>query len=262
MADTEFTGKNVEEAVRSAAAALGIPESELEYEVLSKESKGFLGLLGSPARIRVKPKQQQPRPQKQEPRRQPAARPEPRRERAPRPGGEPRKPERREAPRPAAPTAEAPEALGAEDRERMLALLHSVFEAMKIDAAPHIKSDSDEELVVDIVGPDVAILIGKHGQTLDALQFLVGVAVNRGRKLGQRIILDAENYRERHAEMLRRMAMEYAKQVKERGEEAELEPQPARDRRVIHTALADDPDIYTYSEGTGHNRHVVISPRK
>jgi len=133
---------------------------------------------------------------------------------------------------------------------------------MQLDAHPEIRSDSNEELVVDLVGSDLAILIGRHGQTLDALQFLVGIALGRGgRGIQKRIIVDAGGHRERHREALVHQALEYARQVKQAGQEAVLDPQPARDRRIVHTALADDPDVYTYSEGEGDDRHVVISPR-
>ncbi len=127
---------------------------------------------------------------------------------------------------------------------------------------PVVRSASSEEVVIDIVGEDVALLIGKHGQTLDALQYLMAIAANKSSSERRRVILDAENYRNRHQEILERKAREYAKAVAREGKEAVLEPQSARDRRIIHLALADHPDVYTYSEGEGDERHVVISPKK
>jgi len=141
-------------------------------------------------------------------------------------------------------------------------LLREVLEAMHISATAQVRSETEEEMIIDIAGSELAILIGKQGHTLDALQFVLGIAVSRGARPRRRIILDVEGYRDRHAEMLRHKAHEYARQVKESGQEAELDPQPARDRRVIHTELANDPEVYTYSEGEGDDRHVVISPRK
>jgi len=115
---------------------------------------------------------------------------------------------------------------------------------------------------VTLAGEDVAILIGRHGQTLDALQYLVGIIANRDPHARRRVTLDAEGYRERHRQALEKTALDYARAVKDEGKEAVLEPQSARDRRIIHVALAEHPDVYTYSEGEGDERHVVISPRK
>jgi spoIIIJ-associated protein len=125
------------------------------------------------------------------------------------------------------------------------------------------KSD-DEEIQITLSGDsnDIGRLIGRHGQTLDALQYIVGIAINRNSQYKIRTLLDAEGYRERHKQTIEAKALEIAKQVKELGEEAVLEPQSARDRRLIHVILADDPDVVTYSEGEGEDRHVVISPSK
>ena len=100
------------------------------------------------------------------------------------------------------------------------------------------------------------------GQALDALQLLANNILARRTDTDVRMILDADGYRERRAEALRARAREIAKEVKQRNEEAELEPLPPHERRIIHTALADDPDIRTYSEGDEPGRRVVISPRR
>jgi spoIIIJ-associated protein len=157
---------------------------------------------------------------------------------------------------------EAPPVEAGPFADAVVRIVEDVVKAMEIDARPVVKADGREETVVDIVGSDVAILIGTRGQTLDALQYLVSIAANKGRSDKRRVILDAEGYRQRQKEMLERRAREYARAVKEQGQEAVLEPQPARDRRIIHVALADDKDVYTYSEGVGDDRHVVISPKK
>ena len=183
----------------------------------------------------------------------------------PRQAAEERAPERREEPKAPAPEptpAAPPPVTAGEEREKALALLRDVLAAMHIEATAQVRSETEEEMIIDIAGSELAILIGKQGHTLDALQFVLGIAVSRGARPRRRIILDVEGYRDRHAEMLRHKAHEYARQVKESGQEAELDPQPARDRRIIHTELANDPEVYTYSEGEGDDRHVVISPRK
>lgn len=290
MTGKEFTGKTVEEALKAAAAELGAPESEIGYEILERGAKGFLGIGGTLARIRAWSKRQErtetaeaPKPREPREARPRGERPQRRepRERRERPAGqerrEPRPPrERTRQPRVAQetrpreePVSEAPArveepspASAAQGHERLMGLLRDTLQAMELEVSAQVRTDTPEELVVDLEGRDVAILIGRGGQTLDALQFLVGIATKHDRVPNQRLILDAEQYRERHAETLRRKALEYARQVKETGEEAVLDPQPARDRRIIHTALANDPGVYTYSEGEGEDRHVVISPRK
>ncbi len=90
----------------------------------------------------------------------------------------------------------------------------------------------------------------------------MGICAGRTTNVKRRVILDAEGYRQHHKETLEDKAREYAKYVKEEGKEAVLEPQSPRDRRIVHMALSDNPDVYTYSEGEGENRHVVISPKK
>jgi spoIIIJ-associated protein len=146
--------------------------------------------------------------------------------------------------------------------DAVIASLTDILGPMGADARPVLRSADEEEVVVDLVGPDVAILIGRRGQTLDALQYLVGLIAGKRFPNRRRVVLDAEHYRDRHRELLESKAHEYAMAVKAEGSEAVLEPQPARDRRIIHVALADDPDVYTYSEGDGEDRHVVISPKK
>ncbi len=116
-------------------------------------------------------------------------------------------------------------------------------------------------LDVELVGEDVAATLGRHGQSLDALQYLANLII--GRRVGPevRVILDAGGYRARRAETLTNLARDFAAQVKERQEECELDPLPAHERRIIHNALSDDPDIRTYSEGDDPDRRVIIAPR-
>jgi spoIIIJ-associated protein len=146
--------------------------------------------------------------------------------------------------------------------QHLVAFLGDVLGAMQLNAKPEVKSVDAQEMLIEIVGEDLAILIGTQGQTLDALQYIAGIVANRVDDSRRRIILDAEGYRERQRDLLRNKALEYAKAAVEAGKEAVLEPQPARDRRIVHLALAEHPDVYTYSEGEGDQRHVVISPKK
>ncbi|MEN6521215.1 MAG: RNA-binding cell elongation regulator Jag/EloR [Armatimonadota bacterium] len=148
--------------------------------------------------------------------------------------------------------------------EQALGLLETILNAMQFKVKPELVSEDDEEIQINLTGDsnDIGRLIGRHGQTLDALQYIVGIAINRSSMQKIRTLLDAEGYRERHKQTLENKTLEIARQVKELGEEAVLEPQSARDRRIIHVLLADDPNVVTYSEGEGEDRHIVISPQK
>lgn len=244
MEKIEVNGRTVEEAVQMAARELGITVDGVEYEVVEEGSKGFLGLGQAPTVITAWVREGYV----------PSAAPEVA-------GVEEIEVEEAEPGMAAYEAEGAPE--GAEKfDEAAMRIVGEVISAMDLDAKPVLKSVDPEEAYINIEGKDVAILIGKHGQTLDALQYLVGIAAGRTSGSKMRIILDAEGYRDRHRQSLEKTAKEYADAVKREGQEAVLEPQSARDRRIIHMALAEDPDVYTYSEGEGDDRHVVISPKK
>ena len=117
-----------------------------------------------------------------------------------------------------------------------------------------------EQILLNISGDDLGLLIGRHGQTLDALQFLVSIVSNRGVDARRRIIVDVENYRERHEESLRRLALRVAEKVRQEQKKAVLSPMTPAERRIIHTALQDHKEIMTYSEGQDPFRRVIVSP--
>ena len=121
-----------------------------------------------------------------------------------------------------------------------------------------------EEQVVDIVltGEDMGILIGKRGQTLDSLQHLVSLVINKHSEEYIRVKLDTENYRERRKETLEQLAKNIAYKVKRTRRPASLEPTNPYERRIIHSALQDDKFVYTKSEGEDPFRHVVVLPKK
>ncbi len=116
------------------------------------------------------------------------------------------------------------------------------------------------EARLEITGEELGLLIGRRGETLDALEYLVDRIVNRPPHERIRIILDAEGYRERTAEQLREMALRLAEKAARTGERIPCRPMNARDRRVIHLALRDEAGVETFSEGEGAFRRVVISP--
>ncbi len=139
--------------------------------------------------------------------------------------------------------------------------LESVFKAMNISVFME-KMTHDDHVVLNLRGEDLGVLIGKHGQTLDALQYLTNLAANRDAAERSRIILDVEDYRKRRAETLSRLAMRLADKVKRRGERVVLEPMSPQERKIIHMALQDDSRIVTYSEGDEPYRKVVIALKK
>ena len=146
--------------------------------------------------------------------------------------------------------------------EMMQDFFVQLLAAMGVTATVRIKEDGPEQVTLDLLDcPDASLIIGRHGQTVDDLQYLSSLILNNDRRDRKRFLLNVENYRERREEMLRRSATALAKQVAESGQEAVLDPLPPHERRIVHLALVDIPDVYTYSEGEEPDRRIVISPR-
>lgn len=140
--------------------------------------------------------------------------------------------------------------------------LQNIFTAMNLNVAID-EMTSEEGLVFNLRGHDLGILIGKHGQTLDALQYLTNLAANRDIDEDRvRIIVDVEDYRKRREETLYRLAERLADKVKRRGERVVLEPMSRHERKIIHMALQEDNRISTYSEGEEPFRKVVIALKR
>lgn len=287
MTSVEQTGKTVQDATDKALKELGVTEDEVNVEIIEEGARGFLGIGQASSRVRVtlkrKPAEQpaappEPRPERSRPPRQsreraPRPAPEPRQKPAPpeqRPAPAPRPPREQRADRPApAPPAEqrAPSEPPTEETMRAaaelsVATLKRIVDSIEDGAEAKVKSSQDGQLVLEVRSGDPAAIIGRHGQTIDAIQYLVGVTTNMRMPEKVRIVVDVEGYRERREEDLRAQAVSLAEQVKGSGEEAVFGPLPPNDRRIMHTALADDPDVYTYSEGEEPERCVVISPKK
>ena len=148
------------------------------------------------------------------------------------------------------------------DQQTAFALMQEICAATGQNIQPVVRSVQGVYMHVEMAGEDVRATWGRMGQSLDALQMLVNMILSRRVGSDVRLMLDADNYRERRAETLRGIAQDYAREVKERNQEAEMDPLPAHERRIIHSALVDDPDISTYSEGDEPHRRIVIAPRK
>lgn len=146
--------------------------------------------------------------------------------------------------------------------EEAIAYLKNVIQNMGISVTILEKEKNDDGVVLELISDKVAVLIGKRGQTLNALEYLTNIAANRNAKTYQRIFLDAENYRERRKQTLIQLAERQAEKAIKLNRNIALEPMPAKDRKIIHTALQNKKGVTTNSRGEGIYRHVVISPTK
>ena len=232
------TGKTVEEALEKALIALGRSKDEVDYEVLEQPSRGFFGLFGGRmARLCVTEKQEDVTSAA------PAAA-------AAAPAGA----------QPAASASTAPAA--GTPRARAEQFLRDIFRCMGLTVAMSAR-ETDEGYVYDLSGESLGILIGKHGQTLDALQYLTNLAANRGCEEGRiHVILDVEGYRSRREETLRRLAGHLAEKACRIHAEVRLEPMNRHERKIIHMALQDNYRVSTYSDGDEPYRCVVIAPKR
>ncbi len=274
----DVTGKNEDEAISKALAQLGLDRDDVSVEVLERAKSGFLGLGACPAKIRVYygPEEEAPPPEPA-----PAPKPEPvqarprsaapekkerpeRRERVPREKKE--RPEKKEQPAgprweetaPAQPVSPGEEV----DDEKAAAIktfLTGLLEHM--DSAAEVKVYLPEKGRYKVVleGQGLGALIGRRGETLDAIQQITSYAVNRGGGPRVRIHLDAENYRAKREQSLQHLARKVAGKVVRFRRSVTLEPMNAYERHVIHTALQDFEGVTTYSTGMDPNRRVVVA---
>lgn len=261
MRTIEATGKTIEDAVRSGLVRLGLMEEEVTIEVLAEPKSGFLGFGSKPAKVRLTEKARKNAPiydiEEEERKAAPPAVPKAA-EAAP---AEDVTAEVSEEPveEPAAGEAEpAEETFTAEEAAaKAKAFLQDVLRNMGIEVMIEkmIKSD---KIILHLHGKNLGILIGKHGQTLDALQYLTNLTTNQGEETRHFIMLDVENYRQRREETLKQLAVRLAGRVKRSGEKVVLEPMNGYERKIIHVALQNEAHVRTESEGQDPYRHVVI----
>ena len=147
--------------------------------------------------------------------------------------------------------------------DKATGFLKQVFDAMSLPVEIEISyNDEEKEMSINLSGEDMGILIGKRGQTLDSLQYLVGMVVNKGSEGYIRVELDTENYRSRRKETLETLAKNIAYKVKRTKRSVSLEPMNPYERRIIHAALQNDKYVTTRSEGEEPFRHVVIALKR
>jgi len=201
----EFSGKTVEEAMELAQQEFACGSDRIEFEILEKESSGFLGLRSKPARINARLKEVSP-------------------------------------------------------EETACDFVSKILECMSIEAGVTAELNEDgSELSVQIDGDDMAVLIGKRGQTLDCFQYLVSLVVNKSAGSYIKVKLDTENYRARRKETLENLAKNIGTRVKKTHRLVALEPMNPYERRIIHSALQNDRYVTTHSEGEEPYRKVVVT---
>ncbi len=251
MSSIEVTGKTIEDAVRSGLVRLGKIKEEVDVEVLAEPKSGFLGFGSKPAVVRLTEK----------PDKKAAAVPEHIKEAEPAAAKDTPVADAAVSSETDVPKAEndaAEDTFTAEDAAaKAKAFLMEVLQNMGIDVMIEkmIKAD---KIILHLHGKNLGILIGKHGQTLDALQYLTNLTTNQGQEHRHFIMLDVENYRHRREETLKQLAERLAGRVKRSGEKVVLEPMNGYERKVIHVALQNEEHVRTESEGQDPYRHVVI----
>ncbi len=240
MEYVEFTGKTVDDAITEACQKFTITSDRLEYEVVEKGTGGIFGFAAKPAVIKARvfdpnaPKEEAPK--------------------------KPEVTEKKEESKTEEKTAASdtsPAAPAADPKE----FLDKVFDAMnmKVDIAVETV---ENDMNIELSGEDMGVLIGKRGQTLDSLQYLTSIVVNKGRKEYIRVKVDTENYRSRRKETLENLAKNLAYKAKRTKNPVSLEPMNPYERRIIHSALQNDKYVTTHSEGEDPYRKVIITPVK
>lgn len=258
MSTIETTGKTIEDAVRSGLVRLGRMKDEVDIEVLEEPKSGFFGFGSKPAKVRITEKEGVPTVPTMES--QPAAV-----EKPVAPAAAELAANAADAAEEAVPQVETEPAeaetgddfTAEEAAAKAKAFLQEVLKNMGIDVVIEkmIKSD---KVLLHLHGKNLGILIGKHGQTLDALQYLTNLTTNQGETTRHFIMLDVENYRHRREETLKQLAIRLANRVKKNGDRVVLEPMNGYERKIIHVTLQNDPQVRTESEGQDPYRHVVI----
>lgn len=285
MHEIEIRARTVDEARRIAAFQLGVSEDKIEVEVVEHPRQAE-GELGGTYKVRARLREdafspraeetraEEPRGQAQateldlsryslsagneeeeEEEEEPAAtEPRAQEEASPRPTPEQALEEEYEE-----------EELGEPNLEvaaKARAFLEGFLRLLGVEAKVTTRYTGPDEVQLELVGADLALLIGRYGSTLDAIQLLTAAAANKAVSRGARVILDAENYRARRRETLENLAAAAAAKVSRTRQPVELTDLRPHERRIIHLALRDNPDVETYSEGEGSRRKLVVAPRQ
>ena len=265
----EFTGKTIDDAIIEAATTLGVASTDLETEVVFKGSMGFLGIGAKPAIIKARPRKvsdlddivgdgipsakPESKPAKAE------VKSEEKAEEKPEKKAEKKTEKKSETKAADTDAVVINESIVDDTRE----YLKKLFAAMELEVEINIDLDKETRtLNIDVEGPEMGIIIGKRGQTLDSLQYLINLYVNKKANTHVRVKLDTENYRERRKETLETLAKNIAFKVKKSRRSFTLEPMNPYERRIIHSTLQGEKYIATKSEGEEPYRRVVVYYKK
>lgn len=284
----ETTGKTEELAIAAALKQLGMDRDDVSVEIINRAKTGFLGIGSCPAKVRVSYEAPEPAPVKEpepvapvaapvEPEKAPEARsaaPSQKKPANQRPTNQQPRPKKKEQPKKPeapkeAPAAETPApvkepAAPAADRTGdIVTFLTGLMEHLDVEATPVVRINEDGIYEVTLEGEDLGALIGRRGETLDAIQQLTNYAMNHGQNRRIRVHVDCENYRAKREESLQRLARKTAGKAVKYRRNMMLEPMNAYERHVIHAELQDyHPNISTYSTGTEPNRRIVVAYNK
>ena len=287
----EVSGKNVDEALTNALIQLETTSDKVEYEVIEKGSSGFLGMFNKPAVIRVRKKAEEVE-ETVETVKKPVKKYSDSKNNNYKDGKKKFKSDDKKDVKPAAkaevksevksevktevkPAEVKPESDDKDETKkesskyttimpneeierRITTFLTDMFKAMGFEVTIKVSFDDPECVYVDLSGPNMGVLIGKRGQTLDSIQYLTSLVVNKGKDKYVRIKLDTEDYRNRRKETLESLARNIAYKVKRTRRPVSLEPMNPYERRIIHSALQNDKFVSTKSEGEEPFRHVVV----
>lgn len=256
MSYIDVTGKTEDEAIRKALEQLHMDRDDVSVEILERAKSGFLGIGSSPARVRVTYGQEEPEAPAApvQPEKKPEPRPQPKPEPPKAPVKAPEPPKAAQAPA-AAPEQSVPD----DNARRITEFLTGLLEHMDSPAQVQVTETEKGRYSVVLEGQKLGQLIGRRGETLDAIQQLTNYAVNSGREKRIRVHVDAENYRAKREQSLESLARKVAAKVTRYRRSVTLEPMNAYERHVIHAALQDVPGVNTYSIGSEPNRRVVVS---
>ena len=255
----DVTGKTEDEAISKALEQLGLDRDDVSVEILERAKSGFLGLGSCPAKVRVSYGEEEepvviPAAPEKKPEQPKKPAPEKRPERKPKP----EKPEKVEKEPKAAPVQDLGEEVDDEKAQAIRKFLTGLLAQMESEAVIKVYQPEKGRYKVILEGQNLGALIGRRGETLDAIQQLTSYSVNRtGGRV--RIQLDAEGYREKREQSLQHLARKVAAKVVKYRRSVTLEPMNAYERHVIHTALQDVPGVTTYSTGVDPNRRVIVA---
>lgn len=270
------SAKTVDDAITEALIQLGVTSDRLEYEVIEKGSPGFLGIGMKQAVIEARRKPEpEPEPEQEEisvrpekpeiketEKEAPVSAKKERSEKKPKKEKEVK--EIKEEAKPEEPKREETVLAEVQDVtiQAVEEFLRNTLNAMDMEVEIKSEIDSDGALSINMTGEHMGILIGKRGQTLDALQYLANRVANKQQEGYVRVKLDTENYRARREETLRHLAKNIAHKVKRTRRPVALEPMNPYERRIIHSALQSDPYVTTHSEGEEPYRKVVVTLKR